>query len=102
MGQKAVELADCPEVWDLEADYLAQALTNYVMVLSPEMIVSRRRCHASGATIPINTQKLITYINGYVITEELEDPEHYVVPASLHDDQGIMGCLELARRALEG
>lgn len=63
---------------------------------------SRRRCHASGATIPINTQKLITYINGYVITEELEDPEHYVVPASLHDDQGIMGCLELARRALEG
>lgn len=63
---------------------------------------SRRRCHASGAIIPINTQKLITYINGYVITEELEDPEHYVVPASLHDDQGIMGCLELARRALEG
>lgn len=39
MGQKAVELADCPEVWDLEADYLAQALTNYVMVLSPEMII---------------------------------------------------------------
>ena len=23
------------------------------------------------------------------------------MPASLHDDQGIMGCLELARRALE-
>mgnify|MGYP000231803301 CR=1 FL=1 len=38
-GKKAVELADCPEVWDLEADYLAQALTNYVMVLSPEMII---------------------------------------------------------------
>ena len=57
---------------------------------------SRRRCHA------LIRKKLITYINGYVITEELEDPEHYVVPASLHDDQGIMGCLELARRALEG
>ena len=51
---------------------------------------------------PLIRKKLITYINGYVITEELEDPEHYVVPASLHDDQGIMGCLELARRALEG
>ena len=59
---------------------------------------SRRRCHASGAI----RNKLITYINGYVITEELEVLEHYVVPASLHDDQGIMGCLELARRALEG
>ena len=27
--------------------------------------------------------------------------DHYIVPASLHDNQGIMGCLELGRRALE-
>ena len=101
-GKKAVELADCPEVWDLEADYLAQALTNYVMVLSPEMIILGGGVMHQEQLFPLIRKKLITYINGYVITEELEDPEHYVVPASLHDDQGIMGCLELARRALEG
>ena len=101
-GKKAVELADCPEVWDLEADYLAQALTNYVMVLSPEMIILVGGVMHQELLFPLFLKKLITYINGYVITEELEDPEHYVVPASLHDDQGIMGCLELARRALEG
>lgn len=40
-------------------------------------------------------------LNGYIKTEELEHIENYIVPASLHDDQGIMGCLELARRAKE-
>ena len=50
---------------------------------------------------PLIRKKLKEYINGYIVTDELEDMEHYVVPASLHDDQGIMGCLELARRALE-
>lgn len=50
---------------------------------------------------PLIRKKLKEYINGYIVTDELADMEHYVVPASLHDDQGIMGCLELARRALE-
>lgn len=49
---------------------------------------------------PLIRRKLAEYINGYVATEELADMEHYVVPASLRDDQGIMGCLELSRRAL--
>jgi fructokinase len=31
----------------------------------------------------------------------MDDLEHYIVPASLHDDQGILGCLELAGRALK-
>ena len=30
----------------------------------------------------------------------MADLDHYIVPASLHDDQGIMGALELGRRAL--
>ncbi len=41
-------------------------------------------------------------LGGYIQTEELADMEHYIVPASLHDDQGIMGCLELARREKAG
>jgi fructokinase len=35
-------------------------------------------------------------LNGYLNTRQLNDMEHYIVPASLHDDQGIMGCLKLA------
>ena len=38
-------------------------------------------------------------LNGYIKTKELQNMDTYIVPASLNDDQGIMGCLELARRA---
>jgi fructokinase len=27
--------------------------------------------------------------------------DNYIVPASLNDDQGIMGCIQLAKLALE-
>ncbi len=50
---------------------------------------------------PLIRKKVTEYLGGYVNTEELSDMEHYIVPASLHDDQGIMGCLELGRKALE-
>ncbi len=39
-------------------------------------------------------------IERYLKTEERKDLDHYIVSASLHDDQGIMGCLELVRRAV--
>ena len=100
-GRKAVDLADCPEVWELEADYIAQALTGYVMTVSPEMIILGGGVMHQEQLFPLIRKKLKEYINGYIATDELADMEHYVVPASLHDDQGIMGCLELARRALE-
>ena len=100
-GRKAVDLADCPEVWELEADYIAQALTCYVMTVSPEMIILGGGVMHQEQLFPLIRKKLKEYINGYIATDELADMEHYVVPASLHDDQGIMGCLELARRALE-
>lgn len=38
-GAPAKELADRPEVWDLEAYYLAHALTSYIMILSPQKII---------------------------------------------------------------
>ena len=38
-GKKAVELVDCPEVWEMESYYIAQALVNYIMILSPQKII---------------------------------------------------------------
>ena len=39
-------------------------------------------------------------IGGYLNTPELADLDSYIVPASLHDDQGIMGCIKLGLDAL--
>ena len=35
------------------------------------------------------------------LTKELEDMDRYIVPASLQDDQGIMGAVRLAQLAYE-
>lgn len=101
-GCNAKELADRPEVWDLEADYIAQALVGYILTLSPEMIVLGGGVMHQEQLFPLIRSKVTEMLGGYIQTQELQDMQHYIVPASLHDDQGIMGCLELARRALEG
>ena len=49
---------------------------------------------------PLIRKKVVEMINGYLDIDGLKDIDNYIIPASLHDDQGIMGCLELARRAL--
>lgn len=100
-GKKAADLAGDEVVWDLEADYIAQALTGYILTLSPEIIILGGGVMHQMQLFPLIRKKVTEYLGGYVNTEELSDMEHYIVPASLHDDQGIMGCLELGRRALE-
>lgn len=100
-GKKAVELADRPEVWDMEADYIAQALVGYILTLSPEMIILGGGVMHQEQLFPLIREKVKEYLGGYIQAKEIENMERYIVPASLHDDQGIMGCLELARRAAE-
>lgn len=100
-GAAGVELADRPEVWELESDYLAQALTSYVMCYSPQRIILGGGVMKQGQLFGLVREKLAANIGGYLRTRELADLDGYVVPASLGGDQGILGGIELARRALE-
>ncbi len=98
-GDKAANLADRPEVWELEADYIAQALTGYILTLSPQMIILGGGVMHQTQLFPLIREKTARLLSGYIRTKRLDDMERYIVPASLGDDQGIMGCLELAARA---
>lgn len=95
-GKKALELVDMPEVWELEAFYLAQALTDLILTLSPQKIVLGGGVMHQLQLFPLIRAKVKEFLNGYLNTKELQDLDNYIVPASLHDDQGIMGCLQLA------
>ena len=99
-GKKAIELKDDQKVWDLEAYYIAQALCGYILTLSPEMIILGGGVMHQEQLFPLIRKYVKEMLNGYIKTEELNNIDSYIVPASLHDDQGIMGCLELGRRAL--
>ncbi len=95
-GKKAIELANLPEVWELEADYIAKALVNYILILSPERIVLGGGVMHQEQLFPLIRQKTSEYLNGYIKTKQLEHMDTYIVPPSLNDNQGVLGCLKLA------
>ncbi|MCM1183753.1 MAG: ROK family protein [Roseburia sp.] len=100
-GKRAALLQDDARVWDLEAYYIAQALANYILTLSPDMIILGGGVMHQEQLFPLIRGYVKELLNGYIRTRELAHPERYIVPASLEDNQGIMGCLELARRSAE-
>ena len=99
-GKRAADLKDDERVWDLEAYYIAQVLVDYILILSPQMIILGGGVMHQEQLFPKIRSYVKKMMNGYIKTKEMADLDHYIVPASLHDDQGIMGALELGRRAL--
>lgn len=100
-GTKAINLVDRAEVWELESDYLAQAIVNFILTVSPQRIILGGGVMHQEQLFPLIRRKVIEKMNGYIRTPEMADMEHYIVPASLQDDQGIMGCVRLAELALQ-
>ena len=98
-GQKAIALKNEPKVWELEAYYIAQACTTLILTLSPEIIILGGGVMHQTQLFPLIREKVCEMLHGYIVTEEMNNLEHYIVPASLHDDQGILGALQLAINA---
>ncbi len=99
-GAKGVELAERMEVWELESDYIAEALTDYIMSFSPQKIILGGGVMKQEQMFPLVRKKVLANIAGYLDTPELADIDNYIVPNSLNEMQGILGCVELGRRAL--
>jgi fructokinase len=95
-GKKAIELADNYAVWELESYYIAQAIANYILTLSPKRIILGGGVMHQEQLLPLVKDKVKEIINGYVNTKELKDMDNYIVLPSLSDNQGILGCIKLA------
>ena len=100
-GKKAAELSEDPRVWEMESFYIAEALVNYIMILSPQKIILGGGVMHQQQLFPLIRKKTLELISGYLNTPELRDIDNYIVPASLHDDQGIMGAVKLGLDALK-
>lgn len=97
-GKKAQELTDRKEVWEIEAFYLAQALMNYTLILSPEKIILGGGVMKQKQLFPLIRNEFQTLLNGYVETPDLDT---YIISPELVDDAGITGSLLLALKELE-
>lgn len=100
-GKKAAELGDRQKVWELESYYIAQALVNYILLLSPQKIILGGGVMHQSQLFPLIREQVRIMLNGYLHTKELQDMDHFIVPASLRDNQGIMGCIRLGLDAID-
>ncbi|QGX64735.1 ROK family protein [Bacillus sp. ms-22] len=95
-GKPAKELTQEEAVWSLEADYLAQALMQYTLILSPERIIMGGGVMKQKQLFPLIREKLAAYVNDYVDMPPLDT---YIVSPGLEDKAGMTGALLLAIEA---
>ena len=100
-NKKAYDLEDNDLAWEIESDYIAQALVNYILTVSPKKIILGGGVMHQERLFPLIRQKVTKLLNGYLNTPEIRDMNNYIVPNSLNDNQGILGAMELGRQAYE-
>jgi len=99
-GKKAYDLKDVPEVWDLEADYIAQALVNYILCYSPNRIVLGGGVMHQDQLFALIREKVTEYLGGYVRSDAIiKHIDEYIVPTGLGEDSGIKGSIRLGYMA---
>ena len=82
----------------MEAYYLAQAITNYIYILSPERIILGGGVMKQQQLFPLIRKNVIEMLNGYVSSPYLTEDEidQYIVSPGLTDEAGVKGALYLA------
>lgn len=93
-GKRGIELAGRPDVWKLEAYYLAQALVSYTLVLRPERIILGGGMMKQKQIFHLIREQFKRMLKDYVAVPDLES---YIQPVGLNDQAGIIGGFLLAK-----
>jgi fructokinase len=100
-GRKGHELETENRVWELEAHYIAQALVNFILILSPKKIILGGGVMKQLQLFPLIRQNVKEMLNGYVQKTEVSTGlDEYIVPPGLGDNAGLSGSLVLGIREL--
>lgn len=90
-------ISDDDPFWELETDYIAYALTNYIFTFPPKIIilgggVLHRKFLYEKIRIKVH-HLLNNYLNHPILTEHLDE---YIVPPALGYRSGVLGAIALA------
>ncbi len=96
-GQPANQLHQEHIAWDIEADYLSQALVNYICVLSPQKIILGGGVMHQQHLLNKIRDKVKQKLNAYI---QLPNLTEYIVLPALADKAGVLGALALAINAM--
>ena len=99
-GTKAHLLPPDHVAWEYEADYIAQALMNTILLVSPQRIILGGGVMEQLHLFPMIRRNVLSRLNGYINTPAILDHiDDYIVPPALGNQAGMLGALVLALRA---
>lgn len=101
-GQKAHLLHPFHKAWELEAYYLAQGVMNFILTLSPKMIIMGGGVMSQTHLIPLIRKNVQDLLKGYLKLDALEASiDYYIVTPKLGENAGTYGALALAIQAMQ-
>lgn len=99
-GCKGSELDPDHPAWTIEAHYLAQAIANAVLFVSPKKVILGGGVMHQAHLFPLIRNEVQKLLNGYVSHEALRSGvQQYIVPPGLGDNAGLCGALALGLEA---
>lgn len=97
-NQSGINLSRSHPAWEIQAEYLAQALYTYYATLSTEKFILGGGVMKQMQLFPLIRNAFDRLNQGYLSVPDLET---FIVPPALGDNAGITGCYELARELVE-
>ncbi len=95
-GQRAETLTDDNPYWQVEAEYIAYALVNFILSLAPKRIIIGGGVMQKDFMFPSVRRKVQKLLNGYINHEMiLKDIDNYIVPPKLGNRSGVLGAIAL-------
>ncbi|MDY7044147.1 ROK family protein [Virgibacillus sp. M23] len=92
-GQKGHLLSNRIDVWEIEASYLAQAIMNYSLILSPQRVIIGGGVMKQERLYQLIRKAFTNLMNNYI---DVGDIEQFIASPKLKDEQGVKGAIALA------
>ena len=101
-GQRAETLPIDHPAWDLEAQYIALALANFIFSLAPQKIVIGGGVAQQAHVLPLVHKKVQMILNDYVQSALVKQKiAEYIVLPGLGGRAGVLGAIALAEKAAQ-
>ena len=100
-GVSAETLPPEHEAWEFEAHYLAMAVMNFILTLSPQRIIMGGGVMDQRHLFPRIRKRVQEALNGYVASPVItKNIDKYIVPPGLGNRAGVLGAIALGKEAL--
>jgi fructokinase len=97
LGLRGALIPEEDAFWDIEVDYIASALMNFILTLSPKKIILGGGVMQREFLFPKIRRRVRDLLNGYVSSKSvLENINDYIVPPALGNQSGSLGAIALA------